>query len=146
MRNPYSFDRRTCLARAATFGSAAAFTPLLPAWAQSGAHGLRPDMPTLSGEDIALSIGHSPLTVGGRTGRAVTINGTVPAPLIRLREGQNVRIAVSNALEEDTTIHWHGVLVPFQMDGVPGMRFPGLRPGETFRSEARRVGKTSVSP
>src|SRR3546814_10982833 len=89
-------------------------------------------MPTLSGEDIALSIGHSPLTVGGRTGRAVTINGTVPAPLIRLREGQNVRIAVSNALEEDTSIHWHGLLVPFQIDGVPGVSFPGIGPGETF--------------
>src|SRR3546814_2040426 len=82
-------------------------------------------MPTLSGEDIALRIGHSPFTVGGRTGQAVTINGTVPAPLIRLREGQNVRIAVTNTLEEDTSIHWHGVLLPFQMDGVPGVSFPG---------------------
>jgi len=125
-------DRRTFLARGLAIGGAAALAPLLPAWAQSGTRGLAPDMPTLSGGDIALTIGHSPFAVGGRTGRAVTINGTVPAPLIRLREGQNVRIAVTNTLEEDTSIHWHGVLVPFQFDGVPGVSFPGIRPGETF--------------
>jgi CopA family copper-resistance protein len=132
MTNFSLLDRRTFLARAATLGGAAALAPLLPAWAQSGTAGLKPDMPTLSGETIALRIGHSPFTVGGRTGRAVTINGTVPAPLIRVKEGQTVRIAVTNMLAEDTSIHWHGVLLPFQMDGVPGISFPGIRPGETF--------------
>lgn len=132
MKNSSTLDRRTFLARAAALGGAAVLAPLLPAWAQSGTRGLRPDMPTLSGEDIALRIGRSPFTVGGRTAQAITINGTIPAPLIRLREGQNVRIAVTNALEEDTSIHWHGVLLPFQMDGVPGVSFPGIRPGETF--------------
>jgi CopA family copper-resistance protein len=52
--------------------------------------------------------------------------------LIRLREGQNVRISVTNTLDEDTSIHWHGVLLPFEMDGVPGVSFPGIRAGETF--------------
>lgn len=125
-------DRRRFLACAAAMGSAAAFAPFLPAWAKSGTRGLKADMPTLSGEAIALRIGHAPFTVVGRSGQAVTINGTVPAPLIRLREGQNVRIAVTNTLVEDTSIHWHGVLVPFQFDGVPGVSFPGIRPGETF--------------
>ncbi len=87
-------------------------------------------MPTLSGQEIALSIGPTPFTVEGRTGEAVTINRTVPAPLIRLREGQNVHTAVTNSLDEDTSIHWHGVLVLFQFDGVPGVSFPGIRPGE----------------
>src|SRR3546814_16179308 len=87
-------------------------------------------MPTLSGETIDLTIGHSPFTVGGRTGQAVTINGTLPAPLLRLREGRNVRLAVTNTLDEDTTIHWHGVLLPFQMDGVTVVSFPGILPGE----------------
>ena len=132
MRTFSMFDRRGFLAGATVLGGTAALAPLLPAWAQSGAQGLRPDMPTLSGEDIALRIGHSPFTVGGRTGRAVTINGTLPAPLLRFREGQNARIVVTNTLEEDTSIHWHGVLVPFQMDGVPGVSFPGIHPGETF--------------
>src|SRR3546814_13273074 len=96
-------------------------------------------MPTLSGETIDLTVGHSPFPVGGRTGQAVTINGTLPAPLLRLREGRNVRPAVTNTLDEDTSIHWHGVLLPFQMDGVPGVSFPGIR------SEERRVGKECVS-
>lgn len=135
MKISSTLDRRTFLAGTAAIGGAAAFAPLLPAWAQSGTRGLKPDMPTLSGEDIALRIGHSPFTVGGRTGQAVTINGTVPAPLIRLREGQNVRIAVTNTLAEDTSIHWHGIILPFQMDGVPGVSFPGIRPGETFLYE-----------
>ncbi len=135
MTRASTLDRRTFFARAAALGGAAALGPLLPAWAQSGTRGLRPDMPTLSGEEIALRIGHSPFTVDGRTGHAVTINGTVPAPLIRLQEGQNVRIAVTNTLEEDTSIHWHGILLPFQMDGVPGVSFPGVRPGETFLYE-----------
>jgi CopA family copper-resistance protein len=132
MTNFSMLDRRTFLAGAAALGGAAALAPLLPAWAQSGTAGLKPDMPTLSSETIALRIGHSPFTVAGRTGRAVTINGTVPAPLIRVKEGQTVRIAVTNTLAEDTSIHWHGVLLPFQMDGVPGISFPGIRPGETF--------------
>ena len=56
----------------------------------------------------------------------------LPAPVLRLREGQNVRLAVTNQLDEDTSIHWHGILLPFQMDGVPGVSFPGIRPRETF--------------
>jgi FtsP/CotA-like multicopper oxidase with cupredoxin domain len=132
MRSPSRFDRRAFLAGAAAVGGMAALAPLLPAWARSGTPGLTPDMPTLSGDDIALTVGHSPFTVGGRSARAVTINGMLPGPLIRLREGQNVRIAVTNTLEEDTSIHWHGVLLPFDMDGVPGVSFPGIRPGETF--------------
>ncbi|MBW8303892.1 MAG: copper resistance system multicopper oxidase [Brevundimonas sp.] len=105
---------------------------LLPAWAQTGSPGLRAELPTLTGSNIDLTVGHSPFTVGGRTGHAVTINGVLPAPLLRLREGQNVRLAVTNTLDEDTSIHWHGLLVPFQMDGVPGVSFPGIKAGETF--------------
>ena len=105
---------------------------LLPAWAQTGSAGLGPTMPTLAGTEIALRVGHTPFTVGGRTGHAITVNDTLPAPLLRLREGQNVRLSVTNTLDEDTSIHWHGILLPFQMDGVPGVSFPGIRPSETF--------------
>ena len=105
---------------------------LLPAWAQTGSPGLRADLPTLTGPNVDLTVGHSPFTVGGRTGHAVTINGVLPAPLVRLREGQTVRLSVTNTLDEDTSIHWHGLLVPFQMDGVPGISFPGIKAGETF--------------
>jgi CopA family copper-resistance protein len=73
--------------------------------------------------------------VGGRDGHAVGINGTVPGPVIRLKEGQNVRLAVSNSLGEESSIHWHGLLLPFQMDGVPGVSFPGIGAGKTFNYE-----------
>jgi CopA family copper-resistance protein len=132
MTNTFSPERRRLLKGAAFGGLALGFSRFYPAWAQSGSAGIAPDMPTLSGEDIRMSVGHQAFTVGGQTGHAVTINGTLPAPILRLREGQNVRIAVTNTLEEDTSIHWHGILLPFQMDGVPGISFPGIRPGETF--------------
>jgi CopA family copper-resistance protein len=125
-------NRRQFLRTSALFGAGVAANTLFPRWAWSAAPGLGPTLPTLTGQDIALTIGHTSLTVDGRAGHAVAINGTIPGPLIRLREGQNVRFSVTNRLDEDTSIHWHGVLVPFQFDGVPGVSFPGIRPGETF--------------
>ncbi|MGV9009991.1 copper resistance system multicopper oxidase [Brevundimonas sp.] len=125
-------DRRALLRGFAGGTGLLAAQGLLPAWAQSGSAGLRADLPTLEGPNVRLSVGHSPFTVGGRTGHAITVNGTLPAPLIRLREGQTARLSVTNTLDEDTSIHWHGVLLPFHMDGVPGVSFPGIRPGETF--------------
>ena len=107
---------------------------LFPAWARSGTAGLASGE-ALSGDTIALTIGESHFTTGTRSGHAITVNGTLPAPLIRLREGQNVRIAVSNRLAEQSSIHWHGLILPFQMDGVPGVSFPGIDPGETFTYE-----------
>ena len=127
------FDRRQLLRGASLIGGGAALSGLLPSWAQSAAPGLVRPPPVLSGTDIALTIARTPHTVDGRMGHAVTINGTVPAPLIRLKEGRKVRIAVTNSLkDEDTSIHWHGIILPFQMDGVPGVSFPGIKPGETF--------------
>lgn len=135
MNEILSMDRRALLRRAALGGAGLGLTGLFPAWAQSGSPGLAPQMPTLSGEDIRLKVAHSPFTVGGRTGHAITLNGVLPAPLIRLREGQNVRIHVENTLGEDTSIHWHGFILPFHMDGVPGISFPGILPKTTFTYE-----------
>jgi CopA family copper-resistance protein len=113
-------------------GGGVAFSALLPHWARSATHGLAPSMPTLAGPDIDLTVTHAHLMVDGRAGHAVTVNGTVPGPLLRLKEGQNVRLSVKNDLDEDTSIHWHGMLLPFQMDGVPGLTFPGIKPRQTF--------------
>jgi len=129
------FDRRQLLRGASMVGGGLAVSAMLPSWAQSATPGLLSTLPTVSGENIALTIGHTPFKVDGRMGHAVTINGTVPGPLVRLKEGQNVRLAVTNRLDEDTSIHWHGLLLPFQMDGVPGVSFPGIKPGETFNYE-----------
>ncbi|WP_313442786.1 copper resistance system multicopper oxidase [Novosphingobium sp.] len=116
-------------------GGLAGSLGMFPAWARSGASGTahaQTGFQALSGDAIALEIGETHFSTGGRSGHAVTVNGTLPGPLLRLREGRTVRIAVTNRLKVQTSIHWHGLLVPFQMDGVPGVSFPGIDPGETF--------------
>ncbi|HEX2801898.1 MAG TPA: copper resistance system multicopper oxidase, partial [Phenylobacterium sp.] len=129
-----NLHRRQLLSRASLLGGGLAASTLLPAWAQTAMPGLARQQ-TLTGPDIALTIDHASWRVDGRSGHAVAINGTVPGPLIRLKEGQNVRLSVTNRLPEETSIHWHGLLVPFQMDGVPGVSFPGIKPGATFTYE-----------
>jgi CopA family copper-resistance protein len=130
-----TLNRRQLLRGAAAATGGAALSGLFPAWAQNGTGGLTSERPTLTGEDIRLRVGHSMFTVGGRSGHAITINGVLPAPLIRLREGQKVRLHVENGLDEDTSIHWHGLILPFHMDGVPGISFPGILPRQTFTYE-----------
>jgi len=92
----------------------------------------RPDISTLSGELIDLVISERPFALNGETGMAVMINGTIPGPLIRLREGQEVALNVTNHLKEVSSIHWHGILLPSHMDGVPGVSFSGIEPETTF--------------
>jgi CopA family copper-resistance protein len=130
-------DRRRFLAGSAAAAAAGAGTAsLFPAWAQSGSHGLaRKGFGTLSGTDLKLEVARTAFTVDGRSGHAIALNGTIPAPLVRLKEGERVRIAVTNHLDEDTSIHWHGLIVPFQMDGVPGVSFPGIKAHSTFTYE-----------
>ena len=128
---------RRALLRAGLVGAAGyAGAGLFPAWAQSGSHGLAAkELRTLSGNQIALTVAENAFQVDGRTGHAITVNGTIPAPLIRLREGENVRITIDNRLHEDTSIHWHGLIVPMEMDGVPGISFPGIKARSTFTYE-----------
>jgi len=133
--HPPVLNRRGLIRAAAIGGAGLGLSGIFPAWARTGSAGTGQASATLSGTDIHLDIGHSAFTVGGRTGHAVTVNGTLPAPLLRLREGQDLRIHVTNRLEEDSSIHWHGLLLPFQMDGVPGVSFPGIKPGQTFTYE-----------
>lgn len=89
-----------------------------------------------------LVIGKRNVTIAGREAVATLVNGSLPGPLLRFREGETVTIRVRNQLDEPTSIHWHGVLVPFDMDGVPGVSFPGIRPGEvfTYRYTLRQSG------
>jgi len=125
---------RRAMLRGAGLGLAGAgVAAWLPAWAQSVSPGIVADLPSVSGDRIALTIARMPLVVDGRRTDAIGINGVVPGPLIRLKEGQDVTLSVTNALpQEDSSIHWHGLLVPAQFDGVPGISFPGIRPGATF--------------
>lgn len=128
-------DRRQLLRGATLGGSGLALAAWMPAWAQSISPGLTAPLPMVSGEDITLRIARQTMMIDGRPSKAIGINGTVPAPLIRLHEGQNVRLHVVNELDEDSSIHWHGLLVPAQFDGVPGLSFPGIKPRSTFTYE-----------
>jgi len=88
--------------------------------------------PLLTGTEFELEIEPVPLTINGRRAVATGINGQIPAPILRWREGDTVTLAVTNSLREPTSIHWHGVRTPSSMDGVPGLSFRGIAPGETF--------------
>ncbi len=87
---------------------------------------------TLSGTEFDLVVGSHAVNLTGRRRSATLINGSLPAPLLRWREGDTVTLRVRNELTDDTSIHWHGILLPASMDGVPGISFPGIAPGETF--------------
>jgi CopA family copper-resistance protein len=130
-----TMGRRELLRGAALAGSGMALSAWLPAWAQTTSRGIAAPLPELSGEDITLRIAHQTMTIGGCGSHAIGVNGTVPAPLLRLTEGQIVRIHVENNLDEETSIHWHGLILPFQMDGVPGVSFPGIKARSTFTYE-----------
>ena len=86
----------------------------------------------LSGDVIDLTISEQLFRLDGRTATAMTINGTIPGPVIRLKEGQQATLRVTNRLDESTSIHWHGILLPPVVDGVPGVSFTGIEPGATF--------------
>ena len=88
--------------------------------------------PELRGTEFNLTIAETPVNFTGTPRMATTINGSLPGPTLRWREGDTVTIRVTNRLAEDTSIHWHGILLAFDMDGVPGISFPGIAPGETF--------------
>ncbi|HVY16193.1 MAG TPA: copper resistance system multicopper oxidase [Rhodopila sp.] len=127
-------NRRALLRGVGAVGGSLALDTLMPAWARNTTPGLAAG-PVLSGPEIQLTIDQMPFAVGGRTGRAVAVNGSVPGPLIRLREGQKLKLVTTNKLDEPTSVHKHGILVPFQFDGVPGVTFPGIAPGETIVEE-----------
>ncbi len=86
----------------------------------------------LTGTEFDLTIAETPVNFTGAQRMATTVNGSIPAPTLRWREGNTVTLRVTNRLAEETSIHWHGILPPYQMDGVPGISFKGIAPGETF--------------
>ncbi len=86
----------------------------------------------LSGREFDLTIGEMPVDFTGATRRATVVNGQLPAPLLRWRQGDTVTLRVRNALPVRSSIHWHGIILPADMDGVPGLSFMGIAPGETY--------------
>jgi CopA family copper-resistance protein len=86
----------------------------------------------LSGDRFGLVVEERAINITGRGRSAMTVNGSVPGPTLRFRQGDVVTIDVTNRLKEPTSIHWHGLRLPAEMDGVPGLSFAGIMPGETF--------------
>jgi CopA family copper-resistance protein len=128
---PAQLSRRTFVKGLASSGVAASLGLLRgAAWAQPGPH-----LPStvLSGTEFDLRINTTGVNITGRSRTALTINGSLPGPTLHWREGDTVTLRVSNALDEDTSIHWHGILLPANMDGVPGLSFDGIRPGDTYQ-------------
>lgn len=124
--------RRDFLQSSLLLGGALGWQALLPAWAQSGALNTQAGIPALQGKDFDLTVAAARSTIAGKRARHITLNGQFPAPLLRWREGDTVSLRIHNTLDEPTSIHWHGLLLPWQMDGVPGVSFPGIAPGATF--------------
>ncbi|WP_290523823.1 copper resistance system multicopper oxidase [Alcanivorax sp.] len=88
--------------------------------------------PVISGDAFHLTLGGADVNITGKPRPATTINGSIPGPTLRWREGDTVTLKITNLLPETSSIHWHGLLLPYQMDGVPGLSFDGIKPGETF--------------
>ena len=118
-------SRRRFVQGIAGVGAVASAWPLDQARGQSRG-------PVLSGTEFQLEIGPMAVNYTGRPRTANAINGQIPAPTLRWREGDTITLAVSNRLSEPTSIHWHGIRTPSPMDGVPGLSFHGVPPGQTF--------------
>jgi len=82
--------------------------------------------------EFNLSIDRKTMHITGRSADGIAINGSIPGPLLRMKQGEEVVIHVTNHLDVDTSLHWHGLIIPSDMDGVPGLSFDGIKPGETF--------------
>ncbi len=141
MQSYSKISRRRFLRHTGQIAASYGILPALPVpgWAANGHAGIPAD----SGRNhFNLNIAQTPITIGARQASAIGINGSVPGPLLRFREGERISLGVGNHLDEDTSLHWHGLLLPYQMDGVPGVSFSGIRPGTTFHYEftARQSG------
>jgi FtsP/CotA-like multicopper oxidase with cupredoxin domain len=121
------FNRRHFVQGLDSAGALAAFNWRLP---YASAETRTPAV--LSGKEFELTIDTIPVNITGRSRLATAVNGSIPGPTLRWREGDTVTLAVTNRLKESTSIHWHGMRIPYEMDGVPGLSFAGIEPGKTF--------------
>ncbi len=127
-------SRRHFVLGLAAGGTAAGLGLLVPSrvWSATAPATPASSMPQLRGDTFDLTIGATPVDFTGARRLATTVNGSVPGPVLRWREGDRVTLRVTNRLTVPSSIHWHGILLPSGMDGVPGLSFPGIAPGETF--------------
>ena len=129
---PFTLPRRRFVQGLAAGGVLLGLSPFARAAGIQPANTSTGTAAVLTGTEFNLEIGESPVNFTGSPRMATTVNGSLPAPTLRWREGDSVTIRVTNRLNEATSIHWHGIILPFQMDGVPGISFSGIAPGEIF--------------
>lgn len=132
MTQPNNLPRRRFVQGLAAGGVVLGLAPMLASARSPVPTTITGHVPELSGTEFDLVIDETPVNFTGKTRMATTINGSIPGPTLRMREGDTVTIRVTNRLKEPTSIHWHGIILPFDMDGVPGISFAGIAPGETF--------------
>jgi CopA family copper-resistance protein len=113
----------------------AGFLSSVGAWVPLRAAPAAGRLPSLVGPEFDLTIGETAVNLTGRAAVATVVNGVLPAPVLRWREGDRVTLRVRNELAVDTSIHWHGILLPAAMDGVPGVSFHGIPAGSSFTYE-----------
>ncbi len=131
--NSIDMRRRKFLQSAAGFSAIAMLNAFVPAWARSLQVGR--DSSQFDAADplvFDLAIREHQLEIAGGMGNGMSINNTIPGPLLEWYEGRDVLLNVTNRMTADTSIHWHGILLPFEMDGVPGVTFRGIKPETTF--------------
>lgn len=132
MSSPFNSSKRTFVKGLVAGGVIMGLSPCVTsAWAREY-NGTNAQTSILTGTDFELIVSESTVNFTGVQRKATTINGSIPAPTLKFKEGDVVTIKVINQLKEPTSIHWHGLLLPYQMDGVPGISFPGIPAGETF--------------
>jgi len=132
------WTRRQFVGGLVVSGMMAAYSRLLPAYSRldAAAEAVAGEVPHRGRGPVELDVAirEEIIDIAGGRATATTINNTVPGPLVELWEGEDAILRVTNHLDEDSSIHWHGILLPFEMDGVPGVTFPGIPPGETFEA------------
>jgi CopA family copper-resistance protein len=132
------YCRRQILKSALASGViATGLTRLLPVYAQTPGYDLKTSRNKPDLVRFDLDIRRETIDIAGAKASATALNHSIPGPVIELYEGEEALLRVTNHLDVESSIHWHGILLPFELDGVPGVAFPGIKPGETFETRFR---------
>src|SRR5688572_22224641 len=139
---PGHLSRRTFVKGLAVGGAASVGLTAPVMWGASQKPAPRAPTAVLAGTDFALSIDETAVNFTGSPRSALTVNHSLPAPTLRWRQGDTVTLKVSNGTAEESSLHWHGILLPANMDGVPGLSFHGIPPGGNYvyRFNVRQAG------
>lgn len=142
MKNRFAWPRLTSDRRLFVLGTASSGVLALAGGWSGGSQAQPAGAREIRGRDFDLVVEPIAVNFTGKGRLAIGINGTVPGPTLRWREGDEVTLRVTNRLSEPTSIHWHGIVLPWNMDGVPGLSFDGIVPGATFtyRFRVRQAG------